>query len=141
MIEALVKGAIDKLQELGVKEENIVVESVPGSYELPYGTKILYKEGKKIHRPFNALIAIGTLIKGDTMHFEYISDTTSHGLMKLQEEIGVPVIFGVLTCLTEEQALKRAGLTPDGHNHGSDWGAAAVEMGYKDSFGLGLKKS
>jgi 6,7-dimethyl-8-ribityllumazine synthase len=111
---------------LGVKESNIIIESVPGSYELPFGTKILSKRHK-----FDALISIGTLIKGDTMHFEYIADAVSHGLMKLQEEINVPVIFGLLTCLTEEQALARAGLTPNGHNHGSDWGAAAVEMGTK----------
>ncbi|ANB13535.1 lumazine synthase RIB4 [Sugiyamaella lignohabitans] len=65
------------------------------------------------------------------MHFEYIADAVSHGLMRLQDEINTPVIFGLLTCLTEEQALARAGLTPTGHNHGSDWGAAAVEMGFK----------
>lgn len=126
VITALVEGAVKRLVDLGVQEENIVIESVPGSYELPFGTKILSKREK-----FDAMISIGTLIKGGTMHFEYIADAVSHGLMKLQEEIDTPVIFGVLTCLTEEQALARAGLTPNGHNHGSDWGAAAVEMGSK----------
>jgi 6,7-dimethyl-8-ribityllumazine synthase len=63
------------------------------------------------------------------MHFEYISDAVSHALMKVQLDAGVPVIFGVLTALTDEQALERAGLTAGGHNHGDDWGAAAVEMG------------
>ena len=81
--------------------------------------------------PFDAVIAIGVLIKGATMHFEYISDSVSHGLMKTQLDTGVPVIFGVLTALTEDQALERAGIgmgLSKGHNHGEDWGLAAVEM-------------
>lgn len=65
------------------------------------------------------------------MHFEYISESVSHALMKLQFDLNIPVIFGLLTCLTEPQALARAGLTPGGHNHGEDWGAAAVEMAAK----------
>lgn len=80
---------------------------------------------------FDAVIAIGVLIKGETMHFEYISDAVSHGLMKVQLDTGVPVIFGVLTALNDEQALVRAGIGRGhnkGHNHGEDWGAAAVEM-------------
>ena len=66
------------------------------------------------------------------MHFEYICDAVSHALMKLQMDSGVPVIFGVLTALTDDQALERAGIGRDefkGHNHGEDWAAAAVEMG------------
>ena len=63
------------------------------------------------------------------MHFEYISDAVSHALMKVQLDTGVPVIFGVLTALTDEQALQRAGLTEGGHNHGEDWAIAAIEMG------------
>ena len=84
------------------------------------------------NRPFDAIIAIGVLIKGSTMHFEYICDSVSHALMKLQMDSGVPVIFGVLTCLTDDQALERAGIgkgVNKGHNHGEDWGLAAVEMG------------
>ncbi len=68
------------------------------------------------------------------MHFEYICDAVSHSLMKLQVDSGVPVIFGVLTVLTDEQALERAGIArgeSNGHNHGEDWGNAAVEMGLK----------
>ena len=66
------------------------------------------------------------------MHFEYICDAVSHALMRLQMDSGVPVIFGVLTALTEDQAFDRAGLGRQGnagHNHGEDWGLAAVEMG------------
>jgi 6,7-dimethyl-8-ribityllumazine synthase len=67
------------------------------------------------------------------MHFEYISDAVSHGLMRVQLEHGVPVIFGLLTLLTEEQGLERAGIDAagKGHNHGEDWGLAAVELGSK----------
>lgn len=84
-------------------------------------------------RPLDAVIAIGVLIKGATMHFEYISEAVSNGLMRVQLDSGIPVIFGVLTALTDEQALLRAGIggadSQQGHNHGEDWGAAAVEMG------------
>ena len=82
---------------------------------------------------FDAIVAIGALIKGSTMHFEYISDAVSHGLMKVQLETGCPVIFGLLTLLNEEQGLERAGIDEGKkmHNHGEDWGAAAVELGAK----------
>lgn len=81
--------------------------------------------------PFDAVIAIGVLIKGETMHFEYISEAVSQGLMRVQLEQGVPVIFGLLTVLQEEQAMARAGMGGKGHNHGEDWGAAAVELSVK----------
>lgn len=81
--------------------------------------------------PFDAVIAIGVLIKGETMHFEYIADAVTHGLMRVQLDAGVPVIFGVLTVLNEEQGLARAGLGKGSHNHGEDWGNAAVELASK----------
>lgn len=68
------------------------------------------------------------------MHFEYIADSVSHGLMKVQLDSQVPVIFGLLTVLNEEQGFMRAGIGEGGsggHNHGSDWGSAAVELGVK----------
>jgi hypothetical protein len=80
---------------------------------------------------FDALVAIGVLIKGETMHFEYIADSVSQGLMRVSLDTGVPVIFGVLTVLDERQALARAGVGEGGHNHGEDWGLAAVEMAVK----------
>lgn len=105
---------------------------MPGSFELPYGTKLLFEKYDRLNKPLDAVIPIGTLIKGSTMHFEYICDATTHAIMKLQFEINKPVIFGVLTCLTDEQAEARAGLIPGKmHNHGEDWGAAAVEMALK----------
>lgn len=87
---------------------------------------------KPSKKPFDAIIAIGVLIKGQTMHFEYIADTVSHALMRVQLDAGVPIVFGLLTVLTEEQGLARAGLGANaGHNHGEDWGHAAVELGAK----------
>lgn len=65
------------------------------------------------------------------MHFEYIADSVSHGLMRVQLDTGVPVVFGVLTVLNDDQAKARAGEGEGGHNHGEDWGLAAVEMGVK----------
>lgn len=124
VIDALVKGACEKMLSMGVEEEDIDIHTVPGAYELPFASKKLIQE-------YDAVIAIGCLIKGDTMHFEYICDAVSQGLMDVQIAAGKPVVFGVLTCLTEEQALVRAGLAEGGHNHGEDWGACAVEMATK----------
>ncbi|KAK6334127.1 hypothetical protein TWF696_002630 [Orbilia brochopaga] len=87
--------------------------------------------GKVKEGAFDAIIAIGVLIKGETMHFEHIAESVSRGLMRVQLDFGVPVVFGLLTVLDEDQAKKRAGLTADGHNHGEDWGDAAVEMAVK----------
>ena len=80
---------------------------------------------------FDAVIVIGVLIKGETMHFEYIADAVTHGLMRTQLDQHTPIIFGVLTVLDEAQAKARAGMLPGAHNHGEDWGYAAVEMGVK----------
>jgi len=65
------------------------------------------------------------------MHFEYIAESVSHGLMRVQLDTGVPLIFGLLTVLNDDQAKARAGVAAGGHNHGEDWGAAAVELGVK----------
>lgn len=81
-------------------------------------------------KALDAVIGIGVLIKGSTMHFEYIADAACHGLMRVGLDAQTPVILGVLTCLTEDQALERAGAgrgEKKGHNHGSDWGVAALE--------------
>lgn len=198
---------------------NIIIQSVPGSYELPFAAQRMYTASQSSSTgslvsaatdllgasgsaldlmkgageggasgsssaeggasgPLDAVIAIGVLIKGSTMHFEYISDAVSHGLMRVQLDTGCPVIFGVLTCLTEEQAYTRAGIRDhldgsgvggagkkdasvpqsglgaqammsdgeagdaagaglpvshgeSGHNHGEDWGDAAVELAVK----------
>ncbi|POW15901.1 hypothetical protein PSTT_01821 [Puccinia striiformis] len=83
-----------------------------------------------IHKDIDAIIAMGVLIKGDTMHFEYISDAVSKKLMDVSIQHNKPIIFGVLTCLTEQQALIRSGLdpmSPSNHNHAIDWAKAAVD--------------
>ncbi|GAM89197.1 hypothetical protein ANO11243_072340 [Dothideomycetidae sp. 11243] len=168
IIDALISGTKKSLTAAGVKPENITVQTVPGSYELPYAVQRMYassqtqasasstgilasatdllsqsttdltksaeqSQSSGSKAPFDAIIAIGVLIKGSTMHFEYIADAVSHGLMKVQLDKDVPVIFGVLTLLTEEQGLERAGIDKGGkgHNHGEDWGSAAVELGLK----------
>ncbi|KAF3061124.1 6,7-dimethyl-8-ribityllumazine synthase [Daldinia childiae] len=162
IIEPLVKGTKEKLLGCGVKESNIVVQSVPGSWELPIAVQRMYAASQiqqsssgsasagdllggsttdlastaataTATQPFDAIIAIGVLIKGETMHFEYIADSVSHGLMRVGLDLGIPVIFGVLTVLDDAQAQARAGLTSGSHNHGEDWGLAAVELGVKRS--------
>lgn len=123
VIDALVNGAIKRLTALGVEESDIIVESVPGAYELPFATKQMFAK-----HDVNVVISIGCLIKGSTMHFEYICDAVSQGLMNVQLQIGKPVVFGVLTCMTEEQALERAGLIEGQmHNHGEDWGPVLLK--------------
>ncbi|KAK4131980.1 Lumazine synthase [Trichocladium antarcticum] len=161
IIQPLVAGTKAKLTECGVKESNIIVQSVPGAWELPIAVQRLYAASQVQSSsagvgssagdllggstsdlttvaattvstgPFDAIIAIGVLIKGETMHFEYISESVSNGLMRVSLDTGMPVIFGVLTVLTDEQAKARAGIIEGSHNHGEDWGLAAVEMGAK----------
>lgn len=80
-------------------------------------------------QPFNAVISIGCLLKGSTMHFEYICDAVSHGLMRVGLDSGTPVIFGVLTCLTEDQALERAGVGRKGDKGHSESRAPALSVG------------
>lgn len=116
----LVDGAKRALKECNVDEDNIFETSVPGSFELPLATKLLAMSGT-----VDAIISAGVLIKGDTMHFEYICDATSKGLMNVGIQTNVPVVFGVLTCLDEKQVISRS--TGDS-NHGYDWGKTAVEM-------------
>lgn len=124
VVDALaVDGCKAELLRLGVKEENIVVEEVPGSYELPLGAKCLLEGGK-----VDAVVAVGVLIKGETMHFEYILEAVTQGISRLNLDYAKPVIFGVLACLTEEQARARAGLIAGKHNHGTEWAQSALKM-------------
>lgn len=124
MIDALVEGARGELIAMGVRPEDVVVIEVPGSYEVVFGAKHLIDTAS-----VDAVICIGCLIKGETMHFEYISEAVTQGIMRLGLDTGVPVLFGVLTVFKEEQALARAGLLPGkSHNHGIEWAQTAVEM-------------
>jgi 6,7-dimethyl-8-ribityllumazine synthase len=117
VVTNLADGAIKAMVAAGVAEKDVKILRVAGSYELPFGALALTKQ-----RDIDAVICIGTLIKGETMHFEYISGAVSQAIMDLQMKSAVPVIFGVLTCMTEDQALARAGLpnkSGKSHNHGT----------------------
>ena len=103
----------------------------PRSQDVAPSSGHMAPEAEPLTTAFDAIIAIGVLIKGETMHFEYIADAVSHGLMRVQLETGVPVVFGLLTVLNDEQGKARAGMIEGKHNHGEDWGNAAVELGMK----------
>jgi len=120
LTNSLLESCIEGLKDSSVAEENIIISHVPGSFEVVHGAK------KMIDRGVDAVVAIGVLIKGETMHFEYLAEAASQGLMKLNIETNTPVIFGVLTALTEDQARKRS---IGEHNHGFSWGKSAVQMG------------
>lgn len=102
IVQSLIQGATHTLQsKYGV--QNIDTITVPGSYELPFAAKSLIELAKEKGKPYDAVIAIGVLIKGSTMHFEYICEAVSQGIMRVGLDTGVPTIFGVLTCLNDEQ--------------------------------------
>ena len=119
--DGLLAGARKALAEAGVVSEDVTVVHVPGAFEIPLTAMRLAETGR-----FDAVICIGCLIKGDTMHFEYIASATSHGIMEAAAATGVPVAFGVLTTLTDEQAQARAADGPD--NKGREAALAAIEM-------------
>ncbi len=114
-------GTLQALEECGVLEKNITVIDVAGSYELPFAAKTMQESKKK----FDAIVALGCLIKGETMHFEYIANSVAQGLMELNVDEKIPVVFGVLTCLNQKQATTRS---KGKNNHGYGWGYTAVEM-------------
>jgi 6,7-dimethyl-8-ribityllumazine synthase len=115
----MLDGALDTLAAWGVKEKNIKVVRVPGSFELPFGAVKLIKSMKP-----DAVIALGCIIKGDTDHDKYIADAVSHGLMRLSLDFGIPVSLGVITTNNLEQAVIRStGKT----NIGPDAAVAALE--------------
>ncbi len=117
----LLDGAVDALQRHGVAENDIEVVKVPGSYEIPLAAKMMAQTKK-----YNAVICLGAVIRGATPHFEYVSAEVSKGVASVSMESGLPVIFGVLTTDTIEQAIERAG-TKSG-NKGWDAALSAIEM-------------
>jgi len=132
IVNALVKKCVEQLKASGCKDiEQILVS---GAYELPFAAKSLIMKSHAKGKGVDAVVCIGCLIKGDTPHFEYISEGVSQGVMNVGLQTGVPTIFGILTCFTEEQAKLRAGLLPGGHNHGGDWAIAALEMAPRKFF-------
>jgi 6,7-dimethyl-8-ribityllumazine synthase len=117
----LLEGALDALRRHGADEKDIEVVKVPGSFEIPLTAKKLAAKGA-----FNAVICLGTVIRGATPHFEYVSAEVSKGIAAASMETGIPIAFGVITSDTIEQAVERAG-TKSG-NKGWDAAITAIEM-------------
>jgi 6,7-dimethyl-8-ribityllumazine synthase len=117
----LLAGAQDCLRRHGVQEDDVDVAWVPGSFELPFAAKRLAATSR-----YGAVICLGCLIQGDTPHFQYIAAEVSKGIAQVALDSGVPVVFGVITAETLEQAMERAG-TKAG-NKGFDAAATALEL-------------
>ena len=119
--ERLLAAAVDALERAGATGKDVDVAHVPGSFELPLAAKKMAATGK-----YDALIAIGCVLRGETTHYDYVSSETARGLQLAQMDTGLPIVFCVLTCDTLEQAIDRAGLK--GGNKGFEAGLAAIEM-------------
>ncbi len=117
----LLDGALDALHRHGADEKDIEIVKVPGSFEIPLVAKKLAAKGT-----FSAIICLGTVIRGATPHFEYISAEVSKGIASASLETGIPIAFGIITSDTIEQAVERAG-TKSG-NKGWDAAITAIEM-------------
>jgi len=113
---ALLEGTMLTLQKHGVKKENIVVRTVPGSFELPYGARIVAEQNNP-----NAVICLGCVIQGETPHFDFICQGVSFGITELNLDYDIPFIFGVLTTLNLQQAEDRCG-----GKHGNKGDEAAI---------------
>lgn len=118
---ALLEGAVNTLVRCGASEDDITVQTVPGSFELVYGSSLMVHSGK-----FDAVIAIGCVIRGDTPHFDYICEGTTQGLADLNREGTVPVIYGLLTCNDMNQAEARCGGVLG--NKGDECAVTAIKM-------------
>lgn len=117
----LLDGAVDALVRHGAKEDDIDVVKVPGAFEIPLAAKKLAAKGR-----YQAIICLGTVIRGSTPHFDYVAAEVSKGVASASLDTGVPIAFGVLTTDTIEQAVERAG-TKSG-NKGFDSAMTAIEM-------------
>ena len=117
---ALLAGAKDTLFKLGVRPDDIHVETVPGSFELIYGSQLMVKTG------VDAVIAIGCVIRGDTPHFDYICEGTTYGLARLNATQNIPVIYGLITTNDMQQALDRCGGKMG--NKGDECAVTAIKM-------------
>jgi len=119
--ERLLAAAVDALERAGAASADVDVARVPGAFELPLLAKKMALAGR-----YDALIAIGCVLRGATSHYDYVCSETARGLQLAQMDTGVPVMFCVLTCDTLEQAIDRAGLKSG--NKGFEAGLAAIEM-------------
>ncbi len=118
---AMLEGALDVLKKCGVKKPNIIIEWVPGSYELPLASQFLIRYCKT-----DAVICIGSVIQGETRHFEFICQAVAHQIAQVSTNHNTPVIFGVLTTDSMQQAIDRSGGKHG--NKGVEAAVAAVQM-------------
>jgi len=121
VVEPLVRGALDALKRHGVSEKQIEIVRVPGAFDIPIVARKL-----ALSRRYEALIALGAVIRGQTPHFEYVAGECAGGIARIALESGVPIAFGVLTTDTVEQAVDRAG--GKAGNKGADAALVAMEM-------------
>ncbi|GKW45682.1 6,7-dimethyl-8-ribityllumazine synthase [Planococcus sp. NCCP-2050] len=117
----LLSGAEDALKRHGVNEDDVAIAWVPGAFEIPLAAKKMAQSGK-----YDAIITLGTVIRGATPHFDYVCSEAAKGVSRVSDSAGIPVIFGVLTTDSIEQAIERAG-TKAG-NKGWESAAGAIEM-------------
>jgi 6,7-dimethyl-8-ribityllumazine synthase len=121
IVDALESGCLDALRRHGVKDDGITIARVPGAFEMPVVVQKMAASGK-----YDAVIALGAVIRGSTPHFDHVAGVCSRGLASAASDTGVPVIFGVLTVDSIEQAIERAG-TKAG-NKGAEAAVTAIEM-------------
>jgi 6,7-dimethyl-8-ribityllumazine synthase len=117
----LLKGCVETLTDCGVSSKNIMVAHVPGSFELGLGAQLLFEN----HKP-EAVVCLGCVIRGETAHFDFVSNACAAGIQQLSLKIGKPVIFGVLTDDTEEQSIARSGGSKG--NKGTEAAITAIKM-------------
>ena len=121
IVDELLAGCLRRLKSLGLPDESVETHRVPGAFELPVAAKVLARTGK-----FSAVVCLGCVVRGDTPHFDYVDGEAARGIQQVAVDEGLPVIFGVLTTNTEQQALDRIG---GSHGHAGERAAeAAVEM-------------
>ncbi len=119
--EQLLNGAKDVFNRLGGKDEQLTIAYVPGSMEIPLVAKTLAESGK-----FSAVICLGTIIRGQTPHFDYVAAESAKGIAQASLQTGIPIVYGIITADTLEQAIDRAGVKAG--NKGADAVITAVEM-------------
>jgi 6,7-dimethyl-8-ribityllumazine synthase len=117
----LLEGALAALRECGLSEEDITTAWVPGAFEVPTAARWAAESGR-----FDAIVCLGAVIRGETAHFEYVAGGATDGIGRVSQDTGVPVVFGVLTVDSVQQAMDRAG-GKDGHK-GEEAARTAVEM-------------
>ncbi len=118
---SLLEASQRALMQAGLKESDVDIFDVPGAFEIPSVAQKIANA-----KTYDAIICLGTVIRGSTPHFEYVASEVSKGIARVSQDSGIPVIFGVITADTIEQAIERAG-TKDG-NKGSDAASSAIEM-------------